>query len=682
MIDEFASWNFASGNGGQDPQSMGRLYRGEPPIEVTANDAQWDGQQLEISGTVSRDVSSLKFSVATDDDSRTTVAAKLDGQNWRAVVPASEARGRLRLYPQIDAPAVEPGYLAVDLPDPQRAEKFTIDVTFDTPDNIITAPYTPKRLNDEMELWQNLGAKRIFWIEYGDWPSFWGMQIHHWGHYYPTSIKACDGDMMIAARKAAHEHGLEFYADLKTFDLSINSFEVPNDRKSAVREFDNKWGSTIPEITAHPECTLQAHPDLRTEASGPIRKLRLYSLEPLPKLKRSDVELLTSRDNNKYTAYRKPYTVRVREISRPHKRWTPTGPRPDKGSARNWVIEIDGLDLREPFAALRIKSRNDLAIVHRAYMVAEALGDEDSTQPVTLATNGDLNRGFYCWKGWQGWSNVTEAELHVRKWQGKQFGFVFRVAGNMPGLLEAAYQGSRDIWLGRIQRILKGGADGVSIRTYCHHNGPSHYLRYAYAKPILDTFRQQHGRDPQFNPRDYQLVREIRRDAYTEFMRQARALTSASGKKLMFEFEPGAEIGPEYDCRMQLNIDWERWFKENLVDEVRMKWITAHMPFAHERLIPLARKHGVKVSIISRCLHNCTIAARTQELARSMIGGTARAGFDGFCLYEHQSFMDLNPTGRVATKGPVGYFMREARASIEEISTAAQSEAAGGILQH
>jgi hypothetical protein len=517
-----------------------------------------------------------------------------------------------------------------------------------------------------MKLWRSLGVGRVNIIDYTNWPSFW--TFHLWKKQYEPSLRACGGDLLKCFVRAAHDHGLELISDLKTFDLGGNWYPVPNDRVSATLDIDNRYSSVIPEIAAHREWTPQAHPDLKRDATFPIRKLRLFSLESIPALKRSDVEILTSRDNKKYAPVHKQYKVTVRQINRPHKRWTPTGAVADSGSTRNWMIEIDGLEIREPFVALRFK-RDGVALLQRGYMIAEAFADgDDNAQPFTVATNGNTKEGFFCWRGWQGWTNLTENLLTVRRWPGPEFGLVFRIDDRMPSLLEPAYDGARQIWIDRVKYLLDAGADGVSIRTYCHHAGPMCYLQYAYATPILETFKQQFGRMPENTPRDYQAIREFRRDAYTQFMRDARSVTRDRGKKLMFELESGQELSSEIDCRMQLPIDWERWIREGLVDEVRLKWWTPQTPFVHERVLPVARKHGVPVSVISRCLHT-GIGTRTTEMAREVIAGAAAAGFDGYNLYEHQNLMDVNPEGRVVFKGPVDAYVGAAREALAQIAS-------------
>ena len=299
-------------------------------------------------------------------------------------------------------------------------------------------------------------------------------------------------------------------------------------------------------------------------------------------------------------------------------------------------------------------------------MLAEAWGADGTLAPLTVATNGTADRGFFFWKGWQGWSNQTEAVLQVRKWDGRDLGMVFRQMPNMPTMLEPAFEGARGIWLGRIRTILDSGADGVDIRTYCHHNGAMCYLTYAFAAPVREAFRSLYGRDPRPDPQDYERVRRIRGEFYTQFMRDAKRLVAARGRKLITELESGIEVPPALDCRMQLHLNWQRWITEGIVDEVRMKWWTTDSRFVHEQVLPLARRHGVPVHVISRCLHT-GLDLRAAEMAELTIGGGCAAGFSGYTFYEQQNLMDLNPEGRSTLKGPVRAYFARARQTLERM---------------
>lgn len=670
-LAEFSSWNYCSGNGAQDATSFGQLYRSRAPAHVACERAALDGNVLHATGRVGGDVKALAFELASPDGERVRAKASVRGDTWeaRAKIDA-RVGGRYRLYPVCDGKAIEPRYLAIDVPARRNARTFCLSVTYDSPMSIVANYYTPDRLDRDMAIWADLGITRIHWIEYGDWPSFWHHGGGRWSKNYRKTIEHCD-DYLAAAVGAAHAHDLEFIADLKTFDLGINCFFEEPDGVSTVEDLEGKHVSVIPEIAAHQEWTMRSNPAWQVDPSFPVARLRLYSETPIPGLRPEDVRLLTSKDNVRYRRYGKPFGFTQGALRRPHRRWTPAGNVRERGSCKNWYVELCDLDLQQPFLAVRL-GKEEIRLTHRGCMLAEAWDGHGRAVPLTVATNGDSADGFFFWKGWPGWTNQTEAILQRRAWAGRNLGFVFREMPNMPTMLEPAYEGARTIWLGRITTMLTSGVDGVDIRTYCHHNGPMSYLKYAFAPPVCETFRSMYGREPRAEPDDYERVRRIRGDCYTDFLREAKKLVAGHGKKLIIELESGIEMSPALDCRMQLPMDWQTWLREGVMDEIRLKWWTMESPFIHENVLPLARKHGVPVHITSRCLHQ-GLGARATELADLVIGGACAAGFAGYSFYEQQNLMDLNPEGQPTLKGPVRQYFEKAREALAAI-------AAGGAL--
>lgn len=658
-LAEFSSWNYCGGNGAQDATGFGRLYCFRPPAHVTQVSARLKGKTLSIEGEIQGASDGLHMELVTPRGERRRLRLSVSGSTWK-----SEARlgvvecGRYRLCTSSVGGPVEPAYISVDAPSRSRAKDFCLSVTYDPPMSVIANYYTPDRLARDMEIWADLGIRRIHWIEYGESPSFWNFQRPGWAENYARTVREC-GDFLGSAVRAAHRHNLELIADLKTFDLGFNCFFVDGDGVSTVEDLEKRHVCVIPEIAAHQEWTMQANPAWQRESSLPVTRLRLFSETPIPELSRPDIRLLTSEDNVRYRPYRKSFDLQQGTLRRPHLRWTPAGNVREKGGRKNWYVEFSGLELDRPYLAIQL-GRDPLQICHQGYMLAEVWDASGEPVPLTLATNGNSKEGFYFWKGWSGWTNQSEAILQERQWDGRALGIVLREMPDMPTMLEPAYEGARKIWLGRIGKILRRGADGVDIRTYCHHNGPMSYLKYAFAQPVRETFQGLYGREPKAVPEDYERVRRIRGDCYTEFIRAAKRLVSQSNKKLVVELESGIEVPPTLDCRMQLPMDWRAWIREGLIDEIRLKWWTAESAFVHEEVLPLARKHDIPVHLISRCLHE-GFTPRAIELAERVIGGACAAGFSGYSFYEHQNLMDMNSAGRSTLKGPVRAYFERAR---------------------
>lgn len=678
-IDEFGGWSNMTGNGSPDAKSFGKIYRWDAKVESIEDvGAQLSGDVLSIRGRVPRryaagvneQSANVKMELAGPTGEKWAIKPTWKGDEFSAKVKVGSARGRFRLYGNAGDAAVEPRYVAVDLPDARRAKKFQLAITYDSPMCVIANHYTPERLDRDFALVASQGISRVHWIEYGDWYSFWHPRHLPLWRYYDRTIKQC-GDYLTAACAAAHRQKMEIFGDLKTFDLSMNCFMVDPPLSAAFRKstayekLDKRYTCAIPEIAAGRGLVFAANPAWQRKPNLPVTRVTFYSDIPIPKVKPGDLKLLVSDDNRKYVPYRGKFVLKQGTISRGHQRWTPGGNVPEKGAAPNWFIEISGVQLRSPHLAICIEGES-FEFRHRGFMFVEAIGADGQPCVVTPATSGDPQRGFYFWKGWQGWNNMTEAVIGRRAWQSKAIGMIFDEDDTMPAMLEPAFDGARKIWLGRANTMLTAGVDGVSIRTYCHHNGPYHFLKYAFAQPVRETFKSLYGREPEMRDDDYEKIRNIRGDFYTQFIRDVSMLVRSKGKKLSVEIESGIEVPPKWHCRMQLPLQWRKWVEEGLVDELRAKWMSSQSTFLSEEVMPIARRHGVPVQVISRCLHT-GLSHRPQETADRIVGAAVAAGFDAYNWYEQQNLVDTNQEGYPMFKGPVRPYFEQVRRTLSEI---------------
>jgi|GEM_PF-987025 len=667
-LDEFGTWNHASGNGSQDALSLGKLYRGKRPAVLSQVQATRKGSTLTVTGTCCGKPGKLKLSLLDPAGEVLKTRTRWKGEQFTLTTPSCRGGGRYRLQPVTDGKPIEPGFVGIDVLQPKRANDFQLSLTYDAPMCVIANHYTPTMFDREFAACKSLGLHRIHWIEYGDWPSFWtgaSDTARIWAEGYKRTVKAC-GDYLTAACKAAHRNDLQLVADFKTFDIGMNCFSTDKPyRKSSAREkLDQNYSAVIPEIAAAQGATWQANPAWQRKPNLPVTRVVLYSDTPIDRIKKDAVKVLVSKDNRNYTVLRGA-TVKTGECQRPHQRWTPAGNVPGRGRARNWYLEITGIKTNKPYLAVKIAGEK-IEFTQRGFMFAEAFGADGQSCVVTPATSGSPEHGFHFWKGWPGWTNQTPAVIQRRSWASDAIGLVFDEDDAMATLLEPAHEQARKIWLGRIKTMLAAGVDGVDIRSYCHHNGPMHYLKYAFAEPVLQTFRSLYGRDPQMRDEDYERIRNIRGDCYTDFIAAASKLVRSKGKKFIVEVESGIEVPASMHVRMQLPMQWRRWINEGLVDEVRLKWFSPWSVYAHEEVLPLARKHDVPVHVISRCLHSGP-SHRFQEVASQTIADAVRSGFSGYNWYEQQNFMDRNQAGYPMFKGPIPAYFQTVRETLKQM---------------
>ncbi len=671
-IDEFGSWNHASGNGSQDALSLGKLYQFDAPQVLNdVRASREESGELAIRGSCVDRPRDIQLHLVDPFGDEVEIEPQWSGDAFTIAVPVSDDGGRYRLKPSSASAEIEPGFVAIDLPKPKRAREFKLSLTYDSPMCVIANHYTPQRLDRDFGAWKALGISRVHWIEYGDWPSFWswkfGGKLFCPG--YARTVKEC-GDYLTAACAAAHRQELEFIADFKTFDLGMNCIpsEKPFRKSTTWEKLDRNYSGVIPEISAARGATWRANPAWQRKPNLPVTRVALYSDVELPAIKPASVKIYASTDNKRYTPIRAK--IKSGTTSRRHQRWTPAGNVSDSGSAKNWFIEISGIKTSKPYLAIKIDGKR-FELWHRGFMFVEAFGADGKPCVVTPATSGDLERGFFFWKGWQGWANQTESLIQRRGWASDAIGLVFDEDDAMVTMLEPAHEQARAIWLNRIQTILDAGVDGVDLRTYCHHNGPMHYLKFAFAQPVLETFRSVYGRDPECRDDDYEKIRNIRGDAYTQFVRDASTLIHSRGKKFIAEIESGVEVSSSMHCRMQLPMQWRRWITEGLIDEIRVKWYSPWSIHVHDEILPLARKHDIPVHVISRCLHQGP-SHRFIEVGAQTIADAARSGFAGYSWYEQQNFMDTNAEGFPMFKGPMPAYFAAVREALNAMGESAE----------
>jgi hypothetical protein len=235
---------------------------------------------------------------------------------------------------------------------------------------------------------------------------------------------------------------------------------------------------------------------------------------------------------------------------------------------------------------------------------------------------------------------------------------------HLPGFLEPCFPQVRAFWLDKMRRGLRAGADAVSVRI-AHHVGCVDWLAHAYADPALEAFRERTGREPEPSSRDAALLRRIRGDAYTRFVREASAMAREAGRSFIHHVENRMLMPPELDCYCQIHWDWRTWIREGLVDEVDLKYIGPDHPDCYEEIVPLARRHGVRVNWISA---DPEPRSKPRSIRESplLVDRARAAGLDGINLYELWLYRRMTDRGVPMTRGSGEAIIREMRRRIDE----------------
>jgi hypothetical protein len=365
---------------------------------------------------------------------------------------------------------------------PKRRADFRLGMTYDSPDDMLGSvpAYTPESLEAEIDLFASHGVRRIHWIDYPPETLFCGrfaFQVPSAGQ----TARNC-GDLLPLAASIAKRKGLEFIGVHKPFDIAMDASNWCRERQPVLRgntvfglEGRPIWAPAA--VVAGQESTMRLHPEWHAAEHGTVARLRLYSTGKIAAVRRGDIRVWCSNDNRRFTAYGGRMKVRTGRTTRPHLCWTPAGARREKGRQSNGYLELSGLQVNAPFLAIEI--RKDVTLSHRAFALLEAWDAEDRPVPVVPATGGGIEDGFLFFQEWMSWANKSHRMLTDFAWGAGVHGMAFRRHPNLPTLLEPACEAARDIWLWHVQRVLDTEADGVSLRTLCHHNNIMDYMMYA-----------------------------------------------------------------------------------------------------------------------------------------------------------------------------------------------------------
>lgn len=579
---------------------------------------------------------SIGFNVCRND----LQTEEFSAWNFLAGNGAQDASSLGRL--SFNSAAVDPGQIGFE-----PAEKFLVSIVNDVPDTVLACRYTPKGLDNEMRKMREWGIGRVDWIDYSNSPAFW--EYERWKAPYSETVEAC-GDFLGTAIKAAHRNGLEFISNIKLFDLTLQGFSCSESAPGAIQHWDGAWIASVPDIAGKDDAYMQSNPEWRKNFAFPVKRIRLYSRTPVPQITSADLKLSVSSDNREYKPV-ETCSVRVEKCRRQHQRWEVDGLREEAGVRENWVIEISDLDIHTTFFHIECL-KPGVVLKNRLFLFAEAFDQEGHSVPVEVSQrlnpDGGTRMDFHT--GWRGWNNHNPGILSENSWALSSIGLAFVDPQNLQGMLEPTHPKSRQIWLDRIQTLLDAGVDGVGIRPLCHHNYTSSWARYAFAPTVIAAFKEQFGRAPEATDSDLEKINLIRGEAITELLRAARGLCDSKNAKLIFHVESGTELPAKVGNRMQMYFDFEKWMREKLLDELHIRSISAHWPWLRNYLLPLAKKHGVKIHLISRNLHS-GMESQGVTIYRRIVEDAIRAGLDGFAFYETAGLYEMNEQDAVVPKG-------------------------------
>jgi len=149
---------------------------------------------------------------------------------------------------------------------------------------------------------------------------------------------------------------------------------------------------------------------------------------------------------------------------------------------------------------------------------------------------------------------------------------------HVPGVPCYAYPEVREYRLDQIRELLKYDIDGIKLSPRSHSPWPGRGTTggnegsrgYGFNEPVVKEYLRRFGRDPkQAAPDSLDELRfvQLKADFFTQFLREAKALTSAAGKKLIMV--TSASISDPVRANW-MYVDADTLARERIVDELSL----------------------------------------------------------------------------------------------------------------
>lgn len=526
---------------------------------------------------------------------------------------------------------------------------FRLEVLVDFPDDALMSPVpiTPAHIDSMMATLRDMGVKRVSWCYYGDGHGGYLMPSGYnakWRNYAAT-LDALGNPLRVAA-EAAHRHDLQLYAYYKPYETGPAVYYPegsPDARQFARIRHRGGWLTWLdPFVVDHPDLRIKHRPDNTTgDFSGiPICALKLIKRDDSPtRVTREHLQIWTSQHNHGYQQLGMDF--KVREAVEPSTREVrDVGGRvvTRRGDPVR-VLTLSGFALTDPYVLVTTDFTDgapDFQNTGTDMLIAlDAAGSE---------ILGVFTHGNAIWEAgrvdFRDWGLVFDngrgrilVHLDAPNASGRKGLVAFARGRNdyLPGALCETEPAVRAFWLECIREMLDAGVDGVDFRVENHGTHTDYYDEYGFNDVVL-TECARRGKT------DDATVAQVRGEAYTAFLRDAKALIAGRGKCMRINlnidwFRPDPPAGRRLAYSENIHYDWRRWVEEGLLDEgiLRMYELPLDSIFndaVAAEMIALCEKQGVPL-VVNRYVNKDYPAEFTRVHQDER--------FSGFIIYEAAS---------------------------------------------
>ncbi|MBI4028434.1 MAG: hypothetical protein HY360_25840 [Verrucomicrobia bacterium] len=579
--------------------------------------------------------------------------------------------------------------------------QFLLETLVDFPDDALRAPFpiTERHIDSMMAALSEAGVQRVSWATYAD---------GHGGFFLPTGITdrrnaaAYDnweaygrtlqalGNPLRVATEAAHRHGMQMYGYFKPYETGPG-LVLPEGSPEArdwgrLEHVGGRLAWIDPFVVKHPHLRIKRRADDLPPGGkdAPIHAIKLIKKDDsATRIKREHLQIWSSPNNYRYRPLDVRFDLAESIETAPRDKLDLNDKIVTRKGDRVRALTLSGFRLLDPYLLVTTTFADgpaDFENICPDMMIA--LDERGREVPGVFANGtaiwGDKRVDFRNWGLVfdHGWGKLA-MKLDEPNISGKKGFIAYRRARAeyLTGALCETEPAVRAYWLSWIDEMLDAGVDGIDIREENHSTHTEYPQDYGFNEVVLDECKRRGG--------DLlATMAQVRGEAYTEFLRQARQRIVARGKRLRYNlnvdyFGGNAPMNRRLAFPANLHWDWPRWMDEGLMDEAVLRFWSKPFDCLFEDALAqamiarcLLRKIPVTVnryltyepspetpwtaSVPDAVNPNLAYVAGNQpknigEFERVRADGR----FAGFILYEADAFMTPTGTGGYAITNPV-----------------------------
>lgn len=473
----------------------------------------------------------------------------------------------------------------------QAAGAFILETLVDFVDDALRAPcpITERHLDAMMAALRKAGVQRVSWVTYGDGHGGYLLPIlgdrRHSAAYdnwedYAETLRIL-GNPLRVATDAAHRHGLEIYGYFKPYETGpalILPEGTPEARDwGKLEHIGGQLAWIDPFVLKHPHLRIQRRTDdlLPGTNTAPIHAIRLIKKDDSPThIRREHLQIWSSPDNHRYRPLDVNFTLTESVEPAPRDVFDLNDRIVTGKGDRVRVLTLTGFSLREPYLLVTTTFMDGPSdFENTCPELMRALDGRGREIPGVFA-NG---KAIWCdnridFRNWglvfdHGWGKLP-MKLDEPNKTGKQGFIAYRRgrAGYLPGALCETEPSVQTYWLTWIDEMLDAGVDGIDIREENHSTHTEYPEEYGFNAVVLDQCAR----------RGLPMA-QVRGEAYTEFLRQAKQRIAARGSRLRYHLNVDYFEGdPPRNRRLafpaHLRWEWRRWIDEGILDEAVLRF--------------------------------------------------------------------------------------------------------------